>query len=356
MSVLRTTVQRLYRVMLGCYPGRLRRDFGDEMQWVFDEHSAECAERGVWALLAYFLMEWMDWPLAVVQAYREETILGGLRRLKAAPATTKTTPFEGEHAMLTEDEFAAQEPKQIFWISFPPLLLGLGVMVAALVRTDVWYRLPTWQLYSSVGITLLPGAIVAGVGLAALLKRIPDWGITWLGSGFMGLVLTLQVFLGELVDEGTIMLDPALETGLGLGFFLAGLALLLVTAARGWSRSGLFSMAAAATMGLSLVQSVTAAPINRDDLALLAGPLGLVFALLIYLYCWKPGAVRWSALALTALLNVGVVFIMANAWSEWRISPAATSFVPALLVLITGLLISGPISGLLMRPILRRLT
>lgn len=356
MNVLRAAMHRLYRVMLACYPAGVRREYGEEMLQVFCRRSADRAEGGIAALFVLFLHELWDWPTEVLRAHRDEHLMGGLPQMKAVQAMLSTGLYESEGAMMTSDEFAPGSDKEALWMSAPPFLLGMGVMIAALLRTDVWYRLPAWQLYLSVAITLLPGLIVAVVGLIALIRRIPDWGLTWLASAFMGTVLTVQVFLGELVDEGTITLDPILETVLGLGFFFAGLALLLIIAARGWSRSGLFTLAAAATMGLSLLQSVTAAPINRDDIALLAGPLGMVFALLIYLYCRKAGVIRWAALAITSLLNFGVVLVIANAWSEWRPSLEANSFIPALLILITGLLLSGPISGLLMKPILRRWT
>jgi hypothetical protein len=356
MRKLQAAFDRLYRGMLACYPTRTRREFGEEMLQVFHQQSDNRADRGAAALFRLILRELWDWPIAVMHAYRDQYLQGSSQRLDYASPLSGFRLLENEVEMKTIDEFGAQEGRKSLWMSLPPLLLGLGVMIGAFIRTDVWYRLPSWQLNLSIGIMLFSGVIVSGVGLVALFRRIPDWGLTWLGSAFMGFVLTLQVFLEELIDEGMLTLEPILEVGLGLGLFLTGLALLLIIAARGWSRSGLFTLAAAATMGLSLLQSVTAAPINRDDLALLAGPLGLIFALLIYFYCQKPGAIRWFALVLTGLINVGAVLVMANAWSGWRLSPEANSFVPPLLVLITGLLLSGPISGLLIKPVLRRWT
>jgi hypothetical protein len=287
-------------------------------------------------------------------AYRSEYLQRGYRsqRFTSVPAPGRVTWREG--VMDDLDGSLSPRGKRSIWISLPPLLLGLGIMVSALVRTDVWYRLPQWQLYLSVGILFLPGVVVAAVGLVALIRRIPDWGISWLGSAFMGFVLSMQVTLGEFIDEGVISMHPAVETALGLGFFLTGLALLLVIAARGWSRSGLFTLAAAATMGLSLLQAVTAAPFNRDDLALLAGPLGLTFSLLIFFYLQKPGASRWVALVITGLLNVGVVLITTQAWRVWRVPPGAAGFITPLLIMMTGLLLSGPVSGLLIKPILDR--
>lgn len=352
MTGLKSGLRLLYRGMLACYPTATRSEFGEEMLYVFDEASADRAACGVIALLVYFLREMRDWPRGLFSAYRSEYLQRGYRgqRFTKVPAPGWVTWKEG--VMDDLDGRLSTKGKRSIWISLPPLLLGLGIMVSALVRTDVWYRLPRWQLTLSVGILFLPGMVVAVVGLIALVRRIPDWGITWMGSAFMGFVLTMQVTLGEFIDEGVISMHPAVEAALGLGLFLTGLTLLLVLAVRGWSRSGLFTLAAAATMGLSLLQAVTAAPFNRDDLALLAGPLGLTFTLLIFFYLQKPGVSRWAALVITGLLNVGIVLITTHAWLVWRAPPEATGFITPLLIMLTGLLVVGPISGLLIKPIL----
>jgi hypothetical protein len=339
--------------MVASYPAATRLEFGEEMIDVFDESMQQLAREGTTAQLTFFMRELRDWPLSILSAYYDELHGRWSRASKANLQAVSGWLIESEVMMDASEDIASQGRRQSTRMALPPLLLGLGIMVAALIRTDVYYRLPVWQLYLSIAVMLLPGVIVGGVGLLAFFRRIPDWGITWVGSAFMGFVLTAQVVLGELVDEGTIFLPPIVEAVLGIVFFLTGLALLLLLAVRDGSRSGLFTLAAAATMGLSLLQAVTAAPFSRDDLALLAGPFGLGFALLIYFYCQRPGASRWVALTLTALLNAGAVVVAAFAWSEWRLGPAPMEIVPVLLILITGLLASGPLSGLLMRPILR---
>jgi hypothetical protein len=352
MKVLREKLSLLHRGLVACYPANVRRVFGEEMRSVFDEICEQA--NGPKALVLLLLRELRDWPIAIVDAHCDELLAGILRTRHENGEGTLAWRIEREVGMRTNDDIAPEEGRQDIWMAIPPLLLGLGVAVAALVRTDVWYRLPTWQLWTSVALTLLPGLIVGAGGLLALIRGVPDWGITWIGCGFMGFVLATQVMLGELVDEGTITLAPNVDTAIGLAFMLTGLVILVVLAMRGWARSGLFTMAAAATMGLSLLQSVTAAPINRDDLALLAGPLGLLFAILILIYIRKRGANRWFALLATAALNIGAIVIATSAWSGWRSPPELGAMVTALLVLMTGLLAAGPISGLLMRPILNR--
>lgn len=341
--------------MLSCYPRRTRCAFSEEMLHVFDRCVLHHSQRGAFALIAFFSRELIDWPFALIRAYQTEIQLDTIERHQIESGMVGEFFIESEDMMDPSDEFAGRDRGQALWMALPPFLLGLGIMFAAMIRTDVWYRLPAWQLYLSAAVNLLPGLFVGAVGLVALFRRIPDWGITWLGAAFMGFVLTLQILVGELADEGTIVLAPEVETAIGLSLFISGLTLMLLLAHRGWSRSSIFTLAAAATMGLSLLQAVTAAPFNRDDLALLAGPIGLAFAVLIYIYVLRQDRRRWAVLAVAGGLNAVLVGIMAQAISGWRTAPDAMAFVPPLLVLITGLLAAGPLSGLLVRPLLSRL-
>ena len=236
------------------------------------------------------------------------------------------------------------------WLmGLPLILLGFGISAGALIRTDVWYLLPNWQLYLSAAVTLLPGLVVGALGLWALYRGIPDPGIPWLGSAFMGFVLLVQVITSELVDEGEITLRPAAELGMVLLFFGAGLALLVALARRGWIRAGLFTLTAAATMGLSLFQTMTAAPFNRDDLAILAAPVGLLFGWLVVRYVSHSITHRLAALGVVGLVNVGLIFLTSSALMPWLGQRGAPSPWIPLLILLTALLLSGPVAGAILQ-------
>ena len=110
-----------------------------------------------------------------------------------------------------------------------------------------------------------------------------------------------------------------------LQFFFTGLVLLFLIAWRGLPQAGLFTIAVACTMGLSLFQSLTAAPFNRDDIALFAGPLGLIFGILIYVYIIQSGIVRIVIIAGVGLVNTMVALIATNTWSSWLDNRGAPS-------------------------------
>jgi hypothetical protein len=338
--------------MLRCYTGAIRAEFGEEMQAVFIEAVVDAGSSSRLSVLGVFLKELLDWPYELIlgyfTAFKSGLFLSNHDRLLLGGTAT------GRVQMMTlGDRPLNMDKRQAAIAALPPLLLGMGIMLSAMIRTDVWYRLPTWQLYLSVVIVLVPGLIVAVGGLIALRKRIPDWGLTWVGCAFMGFTLFTQVFVGEGLDEGWLNLSVIVETILALIFFGAGLLLLVLTARRGWEKGGLFTIAVAATMGLSLFQSLTAAPFNRDDIALLAGPSGLIYAILIYIFIFQPGTSKIAIILGVGLINTGVALIASNAWQSWMENKGATSPLFPLLVLLTGLLLSGPVSGLILRSIKR---
>lgn len=356
MRLLKISLGYLYRGMIYCYPKLIREQFGEEMIGVFTEANERACQQGFKAVFGFIIRELIDWPYALLHACIDVIKIQyhRLRRDSDAGVLMIGQPVESEIEMFVQGRLPKTNKRKSVLISLPLALLGLGIMLSALIRTDVWYRLPAWQLYLSVGVLLLPGVFVAAIALLAIIKRIPDWGLTWVGCAFMGFTLSFQVAVSEFAEEGMLSIPPAIEVILGLTFFLAGLTLLLLVATRGWARAGLFTMAVAGTMGLSLFQALTAAPFNRDDVAIFAGPLGFIFALLMYLYIgWDPGK-RWLILSGFVLVNTAVVFISTNTLRPWFESSGAADPVLPLLVIITGLLLSGPLSGVLLRQLVDR--
>lgn len=344
--------------MLSFYPVNVRSQFGDEMVEVFAEMCDAAERTGKWGSLKFFLREVVHWPMAVIRSYLDVLRMGKRASLHGRPSSLIAVSHSvavgrgGEMDKLSE--YSKQDGRPVIIVVLPLILLGMGIMFSALVRTDVWYRLPAWQLYLSMAVLFAPGLAVGLIGLLALFKRIPLWGITWVGCAFMGVVLTVQVFVEEMIDEGLWTMPPAVETVLALTILLVGLGLLLFMALRSLEMAGLFTAAVAGTMSLSLLQGVTAAPFNRDDLALLAGPLSLLLALLVSVYIRRPGLARWSAVGAIGLVNTATVVVTTGALRPWLESRGASTPIVPLLVILTGLLLSGPLSALLLTPLRRR--
>lgn len=353
MTALDRVLAGLYAGMLRCYPASVRSEFGEEMLAVFMDSLRNYSHTSALGMLVVLLRELIDWPFVLVDEYKQ-----ALRRRitplvngKGRPIKLERRTLERIKNVISRSQPFDMDKRQMILAALPPLLLGLGIMVSSFIRTDVWYRLPTWQLYLSAVVVLIPGIVVGVGGLWAFQKNLPDWGLTWVGTAFMGMTLFTAVFVDEGVDEGWLTLTPVVELVLGLVFFLVGLSLLILIARRSWPQAGLFTIAVASTMGLSLFQSLTAAPFNRDDLAVFAGPSGLIFALLIYTYVRQAAMIRIGIIIGVGVLNSALALIASNAWGSWLANRGAPSPFLSLIIILTGLLLSGPLAGLMMRRI-----
>jgi hypothetical protein len=237
--------------------------------------------------------------------------------------------------------------------ALPPLILSLGILLNALIVGAPWYTVPPWRLYLGIAFELLAAAVIAIGGAVALWRRLPDWGYTWLGSALMLLALGIKVLAEERAETGQFLISPAGDIVVTVLVFLAGLAALVAAALRGWAQAGMVSIGLATTLALSLCATATNAPFYRYDLALLAGPLGLLTAALTYLYARRPGLVRLTAIAAIGLAGIGVSWAVSQAWTSWLLSREQSSPLLPFLILLVGSLFAGPCLGLLAQPLRR---
>jgi hypothetical protein len=100
-----------------------------------------------------------------------------------------------------------------------------------------------------------------------------------------------------------------------------------------------------------LWQAVAAAPFNRYDIAIFALPLGILMAVLIYLYIKGSDTSRVFVIIGVAALDVFVIYIAGAAWDTWRENLSKPSLQLPLIIILTTLLMTGPIAAGIMRPI-----
>lgn len=328
------TLSRFYAILTALYPYDFRREFAYEMQMVFQEKMDAQRGAGAWRLWRIFCKELRDWPGALLSEYR---------------FAIRDTLGRGIMSILTEEKsWRIEKRRDAFIASLPPLVFGICIALGALVIWEPWYTIPRWRLLTGFAITLLPGAIIGLGGLWALIKRMPPWGYTWIGAAGMGMVLFVKIIAEERADEGLPLFSPTLDVVVGV-LLLLGIALLLgVSAWHGWRRAGMVSLGFATVAGMSSFSIAMAAPFNRYDLALLAVPVGLVMALLTYLYVCKGDAGRVIAILVYGAINAVVFLVIA---SIWNLPPDLPSPVIPFLVVLTGALLVGPIAGLIGRPV-----
>jgi hypothetical protein len=238
--------------------------------------------------------------------------------------------------------------------ALPPLLFGVGIMTSALIVWKPWYEIPTWRLYPGAAKGRLIPAIVVGVGGAiALFRRIPDWGYTWVGTAALGSVLLIKTVAEEQADVGLYIISETVDLIIAILLLLGCLGLLIWVALRGWQQAGLVSIGFASILGVTVISLVTAAPFNHYNLALLAGPFGILMAWLTYQFAQGSSKKRVLVLLGIGILNIGAVILADSVTKTWALANQRPSFIIPLLVFITGLLISGPVLGLIGVPVRR---
>ena len=251
--------------------------------------------------------------------------------------------------LITEDKsWRIENRRNAIIASLPPVMMGFGIALGALVVWEPWHSIPRWRLLTGFAIMMLPGLLIGLGGLWALIKRIPPWSHTWIGATGMGLVLFVKMIAEERADFGLPLLSPVMDIVIGI-LLLIGIAVLIgVFAWQGWRHAGMISLGFATMAGMASFSMATAAPFNRYDLALLAVPVGLIMASLIYLYVSKGDGGRVIAILVYGVMNAVVFFIVASIWNLPEGSPSPV--IPFLIVL-TGALLVGPIAGLVGRPV-----
>lgn len=234
--------------------------------------------------------------------------------------------------------------------SLPMALFGVGITATSLIRGGPWYAVPSWRIVLSLAVGVIPMGVIALGGLAALVRGMPDWGWSWVGAAFIGAALFFQMLVSELKEAGTQLPNWA-GTSLFLFSFAAGVILLVAAALRDWRCAGEFSMSAAGAFGLSMFLAIIAGPFYRHDLAPLAAPLGLVYASMIYAFRRSPNPYLPGVVAAAGGLNVASFILANHVWRQWLAENSRSSPLVPLIVLGTGLLLSGPLLGWLARPL-----
>ncbi len=334
---MNAVIERLsgfYVLLTALYPYDFRREFAHEMQTVFREKLAANLQAGKQALWRVFWRELRDLPGVILKEYwfaLQETYRRGIMSLA-----------------MEDKSWKIESRREVILASLPPVLLGIGITIMALVIWEPYYMIPRWRLWTGVVIGLLPGGVIALGGLLALAKRLPAWGYTWAGGAVMGVVVFVKTMAEERADFGLPLLSPLLDLALAVLLLTGIVALVIGTAWRGWRQAGLTSLGFATIAGMSTFGIATAAPLNRYDLALLALPVGLVMSLMTYLYVRKGDAGRMIAILGYGVMNA-VVFLFII--GIWNLPPDRPSPVIPLLVVLTGALLVGPLAGLIGRPV-----
>jgi hypothetical protein len=336
MNMVIQRISDFYAFLTFLYPYEFRQLFSNEMQTVFQKNLIAASKTGKWALWRSLWKEIRGLPTAILTEYW---------------FAFRDTLGRGIMFLITEDKsWRIEDRRDAIIASLPPVLMGIGVAMGALVIWEPWQMIPRWRLLTGFVITLLPGLVIGLGGLWALIKRLPPWGHTWIGGAGMGLVLFVKTIAEERADFGLPMISPLMDNVIAI-ILLLGIAVLIgISAWQGWRHAGMVSLGFATMAGMASFSMAMAAPFNRYDLALLAAPVGLIMASLIFLFVRNGDGGRAIAILVYGVMNAFVFFMIA---SIWNLPEGTPSPVIPFLVVLTGALLVGPIAGLIGRPIRR---
>jgi hypothetical protein len=240
--------------------------------------------------------------------------------------------------------------------ALPPVLLGLSIGISLLLRaplgrlviggpTRVHYSpgVITGGLMVTIGLIGLAALILVIGGVVAVAQRLPLCGTTWVGTTVMVIVVALMAVAEDL----PYLVSPVIDVLIMMALMLLLGAALGAVGWRGPLLGGLAGLSTTMILSLVVVSWASNPPINRLDVGLLVGPLGLVYGGLIFGFVTGPPARRVALLAVGGLLCLGMmVGVEYGVFWQWRVSHGRPGQPLILLAVGMALLAFGPAVGL----------
>jgi len=222
--------------------------------------------------------------------------------------------------------------RDIILVVLPPLLFGLGSAIAVLSS----------QLLGSIAAWVFIAIIISAGGMIALIRGMPAWGDTWLGSFLILIALLLRLLMEEGKETGLPIFSSFMSDAITVLVSLALLALIIAIALKGWQRTGLVSIGLSTTLGIGIWNTFARPPFNQENLTLLVAPIGLAIAICIYLYVRKSDMVRVLALVGIWLINLSTALISSRVYQDWFSERGKTFPLISLIAILSVLLWGGP--------------
>ena len=196
----------------------------------------------------------------------------------------------------------------------------------------------------TIGVIGLASLTLVIGGVVAVARRLPLWGYTWIGTTVMVVVSALVVA----ADDLPYLVSPVIDVLIMMALLLLLGAALGGAGRRGPLLGGLAGLSTTMILSTIVVSWASNPPINRLDVGLLVGPLGLVYGGLIYGFVTGPTARRVALLAvggsLCLAMMVGVEY---GIFWQWRVSHGQTGQPLILLIVGLAILAFGPAAGLI---------
>lgn len=232
--------------------------------------------------------------------------------------------------------------------ALPSLIFGSGIALSAIIIQEQHNQMVSWRLILGLSIFILFTAVIMLGGVLAIHKRLPVWGYSWSGAALMSIIIAVKTLAEERADLGLSLITPTTDIVLAVFLLVSALVLIFFAASHGWQAAGLVSIGFAAIFTLSVIAAVTATPFRRNDIAILAAPVGVLIAAVTYMYVIKDDLHRIILLVSLGIVNASSVWLVDRVWMAGVVRPSAfwPFFIAGSLALLAGPL-SGVILGLI---------
>lgn len=209
-------------------------------------------------------------------------------------------------------------------VALPIGMTGLAVCLfvfTMLFRTG-WIGNACWYMIAALVLTVIAGAVVG------VLRRLPLWSHTWLITAVAMVFIATNVLQEAPMVSPLVLtvLDPALLTLLGLEA--------IVAAYRGWRHAAVVVMGLNSAITLLLLLLVTAGPVARPSLALLAALVSLGLAACPACFARRPSAQLWPAPVASVALSLAMMLVLGLSPDD-----LLESFVPTMLMIWLSFLV-----------------
>ena len=285
----------------------------------------------------------------MLSGYLEQFLFGFVRFFE----TGKINRAEGAVSMSERKEWRIEDKKNAWLAALPIILFGFSITLTWWIIGGPWYEATESTLKVALFAGLAVGALVALGGFAAIIKRFPDWGFTWLGADVLGFLLLIK----GAAEDGHLPISDTVGMVIMLAAMFFTAFQFIIASLRSWQVAGLISIGMSTAMVMANVHMMAIGPYHRVDLAVLGLILGMVFSALTYFYCrWKPKA-QIVLLVIIGVLNISVTWLANTIWADHLEKMLkASPFLPMVLILVLILLATPAteIIGRFLRKYLKR--
>jgi hypothetical protein len=235
--------------------------------------------------------------------------------------------------------------RKIILTVLPPLLLGLGSVLAILSN----------QLVVSVTVWIFLALIISTGGVISLIRGMPAWGDTWLGSLLILVILLIRLLMEEGKQADAAVLSPIMSNVITVIVALALLGLIFVIALKGWQRTGLVGIGLSSTLGIGIWNTFARPPFNQEILSLSVAPIGMIMAVCVYLYVRKSDTVKILSIMSIWLICLSTALVSNFVYQGWFSERGRAFPLFSLMAILSLLLWVGPFMAMMISA-LRRMT